>query len=208
MIVSTTIEFYRHAHSTKNDPAIVGGRSQGATLSAEGRGQALQLNAYLLRQRRPFAALYTSQAIRAIQTATSATRGLNIPSIIELAGLNELSQGVLEGKPRLANFVPMTNRDPDYRAEKGQSIREVGHDMQNALRHIGDQHPNSTVMVVGHAIALRCFLTDLEGYNPTTIRATIQRIFSKKVPYCSQTTFIYKKGRFTVAECAVPTIKV
>lgn len=213
MIVSTTIEFYRHAHSTKNDPAIVGGRSQKSPLSTEGESQALKLNTYLLEQRHPFAALYASQAIRAIQTTKTAIKGVATLPLIELAGLNELSQGVLEGKVRLANFVPLVNRGLDDKVPGGQSIREVGHDMRGAMRQICDKHPSSLVMVVGHAHALRAFLTDLEladlkKHDTATVQATIRRIFSLKIPFCSRTTIIGKGNRFTVKEWAVPTIKV
>ncbi len=140
--------------------------------------------------------MYTSECTRAIQTGWAIRQAL--PYGIEtftMDELNELSQGFYEGQSRTGTgFVEMIDRRPDEKMFGGQSMYEVGNNMRYALTVIGEDHPGQDVMIVGHAVAMRCFLADLEGYDETVI----QRVFKQKIPQCSETEIMYDQGVFNV----------
>jgi broad specificity phosphatase PhoE len=192
--VSTRIWLYRHAEAEKNlDPNKVGGQNKCSPLTTTGKWQAERLAGTLL-ERSPFGAIYTSQCTRSIQTGEAIRRAL--PYGIEmfaLRELDELSQGVFEDQPR-TNFVEMIDRHPDEKVCCGQSMRDVGDITQYMLARIGEWHPGQDVAVVGHAVAVKCFIASLRSYT----KDAIQYAFRLKIPHCSETKIVYNEGNFAI----------
>ena len=196
--MSTRLWLYRHGEADKNlDPTIVGGQNKNSPLTTDGWQQATSLANVLSKRKRPrFSAIYTSGCTRAIQTGWKIQATLPYQAeLFKLEELNELSQGIFEGQPRTTpGFIELIDRLPDVKMLGGQSVVEVGTNVRYALTMIAENHPNQDVAVVGHAVATRCFLANLEAYDYHTTR----RVLQLPIPRCSETEIVYDEGIFTV----------
>lgn len=186
------VELYRHAKAKKNcDPDIVGGRSNSSPLIVEGEAQADWLGDRFRREQKLFAAVYTSPAVRARSTAVrSLQRAGIVRPLIEHPGLQEISQGLWEGRNRheelslpdgtIEQYIHPYKRGLDGRVAGGESIADVGLRMESALLEIAaaEANPDAPIAVFTHDFALRCLRVRFTG-NPSLI--------SEGVGYCSVT---------------------
>jgi probable phosphoglycerate mutase len=153
----TTLWIIRHGETDWN----VAGRLQGqleVPLNANGRAQAERLAARLAveHQREPFAALYTSDLGRAVETASAAARALKLPltSRVELRErhfgvLAELTLAEAEVKhPEL--FAHLRARDPHFVPQGGESLTQTFERSVAALSSIARAWPGAQVLVVTH----------------------------------------------------------
>ena len=157
----------RHGETEYNRRGIVQGSGVDAPLNEMGRAQAEAFfQAY---QHVSFAKIYTSTLIRTVQTVESFIE-LGIP-YERLAGLNEISWGVMEGR------IPNTLDDEYYRTlienwsagntalppEQGESPEQVVVRQRPAMAHILSQTSESPVLIAMHGRAMRILLSWLLG---------------------------------------------
>jgi broad specificity phosphatase PhoE len=141
------------------------GRYQGqsdVSLNEAGRVQAHALARRL--QGRSFAAIYSSDLIRAKETAEIMDVIFQLPIILE-PRLREINQGDWEGQlvqviiARYAQLWQQRIVDPaSVRPPGGETIGEVAKRVYIALDDITRLHPNDAVMIVSHGLTLATIL--------------------------------------------------
>lgn len=156
----------RHGKSAANELDIVQGTGLSIPLTDEGREQALYIakklkDAHLDR-------IYTSTAIRAIDTARVIRE--NHPSVpyIEMAELLERSKGIAEGMKK-AEFETAYNdivegwkNELDVRPPDGESFEDVHNRVMPVLEsHVRENAPGSTLLYVIHGNVIRVIIGSL-----------------------------------------------
>jgi alpha-ribazole phosphatase len=146
------------------------GRYQGQSdvpLNDTGRAQAHLLAEKLHRRR--FDAIYTSDLQRASETAGILGAALNLPIRCE-ERLREINQGEWEGylveviKARFAELWKQRSADPAaVRPPGGETVAEVAKRVWAALDEIARSHPEGTVLIVSHGLALATILCKVRG---------------------------------------------
>lgn len=170
-MISTRLTLVRHAESLANlDRSVIGGRSNGVKLSAAGRRAALALGRWWRTEGFVPDAVYASPARRTLDTATLLNHGAQwgLQSRIE-DGLQELSQGSAEGRPREQWWTPAAlaamhaNPLEERLADDAENHHEVQQRMQAALLRIAARHSGKHLLVVTHGIAMRTLVWALLG---------------------------------------------
>jgi len=146
------------------------GRYQGQSdvpLNENGRLQAHSLAQIL--QFHPFAAIYTSDLVRARETAETIAVNLRLPVTID-SRLREINQGEWEGqlvdiiKARYADLWQQRSVDPaSVRPPGGETIGEVTTRVQACVEDVVQERPNSSVLIVSHGLALATIICKVEG---------------------------------------------
>ena len=170
----TYLWLVRHGQTDWN----VQGRWQGQTpdappLNAAGLAQAQTLAEQLADQAArdgiAFAALYSSDLLRARQTAEVIARRLGLPVRLD-ARLREAHLGAWEGMLgdevalRYVAELDERRRDPVHsRPPQGESVYEVAARVGQAFDAIAHAHPDQHVVVVSHGLALAAGLCLAEG---------------------------------------------
>ncbi len=114
------------------NPHLVGGRSNESPLTPKGIEQAKKLGRAMRAKGIVPARAFVSPAIRTIDTArySLAEMGLDTEPLIQHA-IQELGQGLAEGKPRTDVYTDAVRRDiarlgKDFKLEGGESMNDVG----------------------------------------------------------------------------------
>jgi broad specificity phosphatase PhoE len=170
----TYLWLVRHGQTDWN----VQGRWQGQTpdappLNAAGLAQAQalaeQLADQVARDGTAFAAIYSSDLLRARQTAEIIARRLGLPVQLD-ARLREVHLGVWEGMLgdevalRYVAELDERRRDPVHsRPPQGESIYEVAARVGQAFDAIARAHPDQHVIVISHGLTLAAGLCLAEG---------------------------------------------
>ncbi len=170
----TYLWLVRHGQTDWN----VQGRWQGQTpdappLNAAGLAQAEavaeQLAAQASQDGLAFAAIYSSDLLRARQTAEIIARRLGLPVQLD-ARLREVHLGVWEGMLgdevalRYVAELEARRRDPVHsRPPQGESVYEVAARVGQTFDAIARAHPDQHVIVVSHGLALAAGLCLAEG---------------------------------------------
>jgi broad specificity phosphatase PhoE len=157
----TTIYLIRHGETDWNREQRYQGQ-QDIPLNSTGIKQA-QLKAENLNGHK-FSALYSSDLMRAFQTAQEIAKKVKL-SITTHPALREINQGEWEGrfiKDVLASNeaeVRAVYQNP-YTARKpgGESIGEVAARMYAYLDHLAEKHDQQTIIVVSHGLAIATVL--------------------------------------------------
>ena len=159
----TTLYLVRHGQSEWNLTGRLQGQAPGIALTALGRAQAESAACELAEV--PAAALYSSDLMRARETAGHIAARLALPVTID-ARLREQGYGPLEGMPtrRLLDEPPYDYADPDAHAPGGESIRDVHRRMAAVLADCLGRHTGRHVVLVGHGDSLRIGLAWLNGH--------------------------------------------
>ncbi|HMR18923.1 MAG TPA: histidine phosphatase family protein [Sphingobacterium sp.] len=163
-----TFYFIRHGQTDLNLRGIVQGRGVNTPLNANGQQQAVAFFDFY--KHVPFDKIYTSTLLRTKQTVAPFLE-LGIPTE-ELAGLDEISWGIYEGKEQdetvLDGFNKVVsswrNNDLDMRIQDGESPNELVRRQKQAVDYMLRQMEEQTVLVCMHGRALRillCHLTDI-----------------------------------------------
>ncbi len=164
------------------------GRYQGQSdisLNDNGRVQAHRLAEKLAGE--SFDAIYTSDLLRARDTALIIAKELALPVFID-ARLREIHQGEWEGqnvdtiKSRYADIWEKRKQDPaNVRPPGGETVSEVAKRVQSALNDIASGSPSDPVLVVSHGIALAtalCKIRDIPiGLAYTMIPDNVEPIW-------------------------------
>jgi len=107
-------------------------------------------------------AVYSSDLLRAHETAQSVARGAG-RTIVTDTGLRERGFGVFEGlsyaeiRDRWPDQAERwRQRDPDFGAEGGETLREFAARGVAAVARLASQHPGQTIAVVSHGGVMDC----------------------------------------------------
>lgn len=164
----TRLWLIRHGETDWN----VEGRWQGQAphappLNATGRAQAEAVASRL--NSHTFDHLYTSDLLRAIQTAEVIATKLELPMQIE-PRLREINQGEWEGMlgSDIARLYPAEwaerGRDPlNARPPGGESVVAVAERAWAAADDIAQQHPAGAVLIVAHGLLLATLICRARG---------------------------------------------
>jgi probable phosphoglycerate mutase len=107
-------------------------------------------------------AVYSSDLLRAYETAQSVSRGAGRPIVTDV-GLRERGFGVFEGLsyaeisarwPEQAER--WRQRDPDFGAEGGETLREFSARGVATVARLAALHPGQTIAVVSHGGVMDC----------------------------------------------------
>ena len=158
---------------------LVGGRSNHAHLTKKGKRQALLAGQWLLEHNVSPSLVVSSPATRTLETAQQALRGMHSAApIITDDRLQELSQGIMEGKPRQEVWneaaVQQLQRAPMMFAHPGgESWYEVQQRMLEWYEETADRHPHDeTILVAAHGLATRALVGLLLGWSHAQMMST------------------------------------
>lgn len=165
----------RHAESLQNlNPAIIGGRSLTTPLSNRGKIQANLLGLRLKKEQINFSEIYSSTALRAIQTSEIVSEhiGFEKTKIVKLEELLEIDQGDWEGKPRYKYYTPenialMNANHLDFKAPNGESQRMVEERMYAFVKTKLLQRYNKNICtaIFTHGLSIKCLLRGILDFN-------------------------------------------
>lgn len=186
--MTTDIEVYtiRHAQSEKNvAPHLVSGRNTESPLTPKGIAQAERLGSILVREAILPDIVYSSTALRAIQTAehTLRTMGLRISPVID-ESVHEMSMGAWEGKPRAELYTDevleqIALQGKDWRVPGGESMNDVGLRMMGWLEtEFGHHRPTTIpkrVLAFSHSQSIKCLASRIENWSqPKTYQTELK----------------------------------
>lgn len=105
-----TLDFVRHAQSVSNENGIIDTVPPGTGLTSLGDQQAETVAQALYAEYGHSIGLYSSEELRAIETADYLAALPGVPAVQELAGLDEINAGIYEGQPvdSLAGILYLT----------------------------------------------------------------------------------------------------
>ena len=160
------LHFVRHGQSTWNAEGRVQGQAPHVPLTPAGR---LQAEAAAQRLRGCVAThLYSSDLLRALQTAAPIARALGVTAVPEPA-LREQSLGSLEGRLASglsAQAVPDGMHTASVRWGGGESIADVHRRVGVFLRELLASHSGRGIVLVTHAETIRVAIACLRGLGP------------------------------------------
>ncbi|MDD5700284.1 MAG: histidine phosphatase family protein [Candidatus Nanoarchaeia archaeon] len=170
---------FRHGESEGNaHPEIIAGQTPLLDLSPVGFIQAHSLGERLEDEGFSPDEVYSSPAVRAMQTAITVCGYLNLPKekIIPVDALLELHRGDWEGKARKKVYtkkaIAAFNADPwNFKAPNGESMRECEDRVYNWLNKavIFKCYPKAerTVAIFGHGLSTKCLLRRIMNLPPS-----------------------------------------
>jgi probable phosphoglycerate mutase len=194
----TEIWLVRHGQTDWNQE----GRLQGqldVPLNETGLEQARQLAATL--QGKRFGALYSSDLLRARQTAEIVAGVVNLPINLDQR-LREISQGQFEGMlfsevvVKFEDALADRSRNPVHsRLPGGESVAELAARVKECLDEIACQKIKEPVLVVAHGLAIATILCLARGYPMETVYSHIQgnataEVIEWKAQNCSNSSGI------------------
>lgn len=195
-MAATTLYLVRHGETDYNRNSIVQGRGVDAPLNERGRRQAKALAQRFASVH--LDAIYTSPLQRAVATAEAVrTYHPEVP-FYQMADLEEMDWGQLEGKPYAPPYDAQIRAiyehwragDYDYSVPGGESILDVQRRALRALETILSRHEGESVLVVTHGRFLRILLASiLPEYGLARMEA---------LPHTNTAVnhLVYEQGRF------------
>ncbi|HEY0048101.1 MAG TPA: histidine phosphatase family protein [Pyrinomonadaceae bacterium] len=169
----TRLYLIRHGQSAGNAEGRFGGHSA-TPLSGLGKQQA-ELTAKTLAKER-ISAIYSSDLLRAVQTAEPLARALNL-EINAAETFRERHVGVLEGltfdeakKEFPEDYYALVNRELAHVITRGESYRQLLDRTTGVLHEILEKHKGGRVAIFAHTGTI-CFLTlyIIGAIHPETI---------------------------------------
>lgn len=167
----------RHAESAANASGshLIGGRSNETPLTEKGIHQAKNLGRYLRAKDINPDFIYSSPAVRTLQTAHYALTEMGIASEPTVENnLQELDQGLWVGRNRKDTYTDevlstIQLHGKDFKPEGGESMNEVGERMLTAISSIADRHATESKVVTGiiftHGVAIRCLASKIHDWS-------------------------------------------
>jgi broad specificity phosphatase PhoE len=200
----------RHAESAANASGshLIGGRSNESPLTEKGVEQAKYLGQYLLAKDITPDFIYSSPAVRTLQTAHYALTEMGIasePTVDD--NLQELDQGLWVGRNRKDTYteevlsnIQMLGKD--FKSDGGESMNEVGERMLAAISSIADRHAHEGEIVTGiiftHGVAIRCLASRIHDWSH-------RRTYETETPNASVSLFTRSGGEWNVQSFAKNT---
>lgn len=165
----------RHGESEMNKNAhLIGGRSNDTPLTAHGIEQARLLGKYFRENNIIPSRVFTSPALRTIQTAEHVLAAMDLAIKPVIADeIQEMDQGEYVGMLRSEVYTPRILRDidrqgKDFKLPGGESMNDVGERM---LRWVEQYVPVGTgsrpecTFVFGHGVAIRTLASTLHDWS-------------------------------------------
>ncbi|KWB45655.1 histidine phosphatase family protein [Burkholderia ubonensis] len=172
-MATTQILFIRHGETAWNRIKRIQGHID-IPLADSGLAQAQRLAVRLARETRDGArvdAIYSSDLMRAQQTAQLAADALGLPLVLR-AGLRERAYGIFQGhdsteiEARFPDaYAAWQTRDPGFEPEGGESQRAFYHRVLHALEPIVAAHPGGRIACVAHGGVLDCVYRFANGLD-------------------------------------------
>ncbi len=157
----TKLFLVRHGQSAGNAEGRFGGHSP-TPLSTLGLKQADAAAQAL--QKESITAIYSSDLLRAVQTAEPLSRLIDVP-IIATSAFRERNVGVLEGltfdESKAAypdDFYALVNRDLNHKITRGESYRQLLERSTEELWKILNSHIGDRIAIFSHTGVI-CYLT-------------------------------------------------
>lgn len=168
-------------------PNLINGRMNDTPLTAKGIEQSRKLGKWLKRHSFEPSAIYTSPAVRTMQTAHYALKemGNTTTPIIEDA-LQELDQGEWVGRERSdiytdEQMVELHRMGKDFKAPGGESMNEVS---TRVIDWADSQLGQQCVLAFTHGFAIRCFPSKLFDWsNKETFAVDIPNVSITKLTH-------------------------
>ena len=191
------IYLIRHGQSVNNtQPEIIGGRSNETPLTLKGIHQATLLGRSFFQRKIIFDKMYSSRALRAIQTATLVSKEINFPieKITQTNELLELDQGKWQGEKRKKIYDPSTiyeieTSNGHHRPPKGESQRDVEQRMFSWIDKaiLENEKKDMTIGIFGHGTAFKCLLRRiLDMSSIMTVKVSIDNTSVTHLRYNSR----------------------
>ncbi|KWN73431.1 histidine phosphatase family protein [Burkholderia ubonensis] len=172
-MATTQILFIRHGETAWNRIKRIQGHID-IPLADSGLAQAQRLAVRLARETRDGArvdAIYSSDLMRAQQTAQPVADALSLPLVLR-AGLRERAYGIFQGhdsteiEARFPDaYAAWQTRDPGFEPEGGESQRAFYHRVLHALEPIVAAHPGGRIACVAHGGVLDCVYRFANGLD-------------------------------------------
>ncbi|KVU94840.1 phosphoglycerate mutase [Burkholderia ubonensis] len=172
-MATTQILFIRHGETAWNRIKRIQGHID-IPLADSGLAQAQRLAVRLARETRDGArvdAIYSSDLMRAQQTAQPAADALGLPLVLR-AGLRERAYGIFQGhdsteiEARFPDaYAAWQTRDPGFEPGGGESQRAFYHRVLHALEPIVAAHPGGRIACVAHGGVLDCVYRFANGLD-------------------------------------------
>jgi probable phosphoglycerate mutase len=150
----TRIIAIRHGETAWNVDTRIQGQLD-IPLNETGRWQAQRL-ARALAAREPIHAIYTSDLLRAWETARTVSESTGAPLATD-EGLRERGFGVFQGKTFLEieatrpdDALRWRKRDPLWAPEGGESLSQMRDRVQGTLNTLAARHPGELIALVAH----------------------------------------------------------
>jgi len=157
---TVTLRLVRHGQSEWNVRQLLQGQTPGVPLTATGRRQAAEAAERLAGC--GAVALWSSDLLRAVQTARPIARRLGLP--VRLApALREQSYGVLQGRPSAQCWAVAHPEDPDWSADGGESARQLYDRVAGFLQALLADPPGGDIVLVTHGDTIRAAVAYLAG---------------------------------------------
>jgi broad specificity phosphatase PhoE len=167
--MSLRLYLLRHGQTAMSRENVFCGRGLDPALTADGLAMA---EAFAMAYGdQPWAAIYASPLVRAVQTATPLATRRRL-EIDQRAGLAEIDYGEWDG--RSADDVDRTHHDeyvrwsadPAWNAPTGgETATALAHRMTDVVEEIRGAHPDGDVLVVSHKASIRVLLCALLGVD-------------------------------------------
>jgi broad specificity phosphatase PhoE len=196
---------FRHAESEMNFRVEeVGGRSNWAKLTDAGVEQSVSLGKRLKEKDINFDFVYTSPAVRTIDTAKIACKelGLGEDKIIVSDLIQEISQGEWEGKLRKDCYTPeiMTELDRqgwDFKAPGGESRKEVEDRVVKFLNEEilpkYNEGESCSIAVFSHGVAIKCLIRHILDFDQDmTYKVLLNNTSISQLSYTPRGWFILR----------------
>jgi broad specificity phosphatase PhoE len=158
-----TLLLVRHGQSEWNAARRLQGQTPHVPLTPLGHAQAREA-AHALVPLRP-GALISSDLLRATQTADHCSRVTGLTYSTTRA-LREQSYGVLEGAESSLTAEVVQWWDPEWAAERGESLNQLHRRVRRYLHDLCADPPADVVALVTHGDTIRAALAVAEGSGP------------------------------------------
>lgn len=199
--MKTELWIVRHGQSEANIQRLYGGRLD-MRLTDLGRAQAEKTAAFF--KDTPLDACYASDLCRAFETAEIIARPHDGLTVLPEKGLREIDGGLWEGHlyDRLKYDFPESyavwlNDIGRAKPDGGESVLDTARRVTKTLHRLAEEHEGKTLLIVTHAVALRCFTGMVKWGNVDSL---------KDLPYATNASashFEYENGVFTLLEYSI-----
>lgn len=186
----TELWLVRHGQTDWN----LTGRWQGQAADAPGLNDTGYAQAQTIHEQLKgieISAIYSSDLLRARQTAEMIAESLGLPVTLEWR-LREINLGEWEGMPseeieaKYPKELAARAQNSFYeRAPNGESPHEVADRVLKAINEIANIHPGESVLIVAHGISLAVIICNYEGFPMEDV---YQHIPDNAHPYQVQCT--------------------
>ncbi len=165
----------RHGQSASNCEGRIAGQMN-PPLTEKGQRQALRLSTVLQDIR--LTKVVTSSLSRSIETARPTAERQRL-TVCSLAGINEISFGILEGRLRhdldrdSQNLLDHWTKDKaNFRIPNGENLIDVRRRAIPALSRVFRENPGDSILIVGHRHTNLVILSALLGWELHSIKDT------------------------------------